>query len=103
MAASKQRITQSDRHFDYLIVSGASADTTIKSRPGHLQRVRIWAVGGASSKIEVYDGTVAAGTKLTEIPMTAFGVQNMSIWCNTSIHVKTTDSAGTARVRVDFL
>jgi hypothetical protein len=104
--ASKQRTRSSntDDACDWIIISGASADTTVKGRPGRLRRVRVWAAGAASSKIELYDGTVAAGTKIDDIPLTSADVtRDLGVYCATSIHAKTTDSGGTARVRVDYM
>ena len=86
----------------YAVIAGASADTTIKSTPGTIRRIKVWAVGAASSKVEVYDGTVAAGTKIDDILGTAVnpGDSALDVYCKTSIHVKTTDSGGAMRVTI---
>ena len=89
----------------YVVISGASADTTVKATGGTLAKVHIWAVGAASSKIELYDGTAAAGTKIGEILGTAVtrpGDCDFQFYCATSIHAKTTDSGGAMRITVTF-
>ena len=105
MAGSLRRkpCTDTDDACNWAIITGASADTTIKARPGRLRRVRVWTVGAASSKIELYDGTVAAGTKLDELVLTAVVTLDIGVYCASSIHAKTTDSGGTAKVRVDYM
>ena len=88
----------------YAVVSGASADTTIKATPGTIRRIKVWAVGAGSSKVEVYDGTAAAGTKIDDILVTAVNPSDtdLNIYCKTSIHVKTTDSGGAMRVTITY-
>ena len=105
MAASKRRMssTQTDDACEWTVITGASADTTIKAREGRLRRVRVWTVGAASSKIELFDGTAAAGTKLDELVLTAIATLDIGVYCASSIHAKTTDSGGTAKVRVDYM
>jgi len=85
------------------VVSGAQADQTIKAGKGKWLGLRVWAVGAASSKIEVYNGTVAAGTKIDDIDGTAAGYHERNWHFSVSLHVKTTDSGGAMRVTVAYL
>jgi len=90
--------------YPYAIVSGAQADQTIKGSPGTVRRVKVWAIGDATSKVEVYDGTVAAGTKIDDIVGTAVNPADppLDVYCKSSIHVKTTNPNTAMRVTITF-
>jgi len=91
--------------FDYTVISGASADTTLKGGPGTIHAIDIWAVGAASSKIELFDGAAVGGTKIGDLDGTTVtrGPVLIEAYCKSSLHVKTTDSGGAMRITVYYL
>lgn len=97
----KRRPTDTPAYHQYALVSGAQADQTILAEAGGVARVHITAAGAASSYVEVYDGTVAAGTRIAYLAGTAVGATvEVHVWCLAAIHVKSVDSGGNLRAIV---
>ena len=93
--------TQRASYDDYAIVSGAQADQTVLSGAGGVACVTILVAGAASSYVEVYDGTVAAGTRIGRVDGTVAGNYDApDAWCKSSVHVKAVDSGGNMVARV---
>ena len=87
--------------YNKTLISGASADTTIKAGPGILARVLIHTVGAGSSTVSLYDGAVS-GTAFAVLDGTTLADRPLDVWCRSSIHVKTVDSGGAMRVLVTW-
>lgn len=81
------------------LISGASADTTIKAKRGVLHRIVVHVAGAASSTITVYDGAIT-GTAKFVLPMTATINNEYNMQFQNSCHIVTVDSGGNGRVLV---
>ncbi len=81
-------------------VSGASADTAIKTTPGMIYGILVGTAGAASSLISLYDGAVS-GTAYAEIDGTVVKFHGpLKVNHAASIHIKTVDSGGNLEVTV---
>jgi hypothetical protein len=78
-------------------IDGANAAQEIKTGHAVLHQIRIWAVGGAGSKIEVFDGTVDDGIQIDLIEGTATGTWTYRGLCEDGLYTKVTDTAGTIK------
>jgi len=85
-------------------ISGAVADTEIKTTPGVVGRIIVGVPGAAGAKVTVYDGEVS-GTPIGEYDGDGSYIHMYQLdrYHATSIHIATTDSGGNMRVMVCWL
>jgi hypothetical protein len=84
----------------YATISGAQADKTIFDGDCVLHHIEVMDVGGASSLIEVYDGTVSAGTRISRVDGTSTTPRLYRGRCVDGLHDKVTNADGALRAIV---
>ena len=104
MGQRKQSYLDTERHYNTKVIGATGASgTVIKPSGGKFGGIDILGVGAVSSTVEVYDGTVATGTKIFKRVGTAVGFHPRKDECLTSIRVVTVDSGGTMEIAVKWL
>jgi hypothetical protein len=84
-------------------ISGAHADTAVKTSAGVLCSVLVTKAGASGSTITLYDGSVATGTVIGVIDGTQLAPWPFCANIVTSLHVATVDSGGTLRLTVTWM
>ena len=84
-------------------LAAATPDSAIKAAEGVVHSVVIGAPGSAGSVLRVFDGSVAAGTKIAEFDATKVGSYLLDARCASGIHVELVDSASTIRATINWI